>query len=146
MSPSKQSIVVFSICSISLLAMGCGSGTATVSGTVTSLGKPVKNGSVILYCPDKQIVRGLIVDGKYSIPNVPCGSATVTVQAHARVPAGLNLQQQLPRNSSNRPLNQIGAGEMQLVDIPPRYALPEESGLVIEVNKSNVTYEIELKP
>jgi hypothetical protein len=146
MSPTKQSLLICSVFSFSLLATGCGSGTATVGGTVTSQGKPIKSGSVILYCPDKQIVRGLIVEGKYSIPNVPCGSAIVTVQAHAKVPAGLNLQQQLPRNISSRRPTPVGVVESQTVEIPPRYSLPEESGLAIAVNQSNVTYEIDLKP
>src|SRR5438128_1084062 len=80
-----------------VLAPGCGSKTATVEGLVTIQGKPVADGSVVFYCADKQIVRGLIgSDGRYSIPNVPCGQAIVTVQSLPRVPPGLKLQQNLP--------------------------------------------------
>jgi hypothetical protein len=99
---SSRYLIASCISIASLFAVGCGSETATVSGTVTSQGKPVKNGSVILYCADKQIVRGLIVDGKYTIPNVPCGSVIATVQAHAKMPAGLRLQQHLPTNTNRR--------------------------------------------
>src|SRR5262249_57929125 len=82
---------------VTLLAAGCGSATTTVTGTVTYQGQPVPGGSVVLYCEDKQIVRGLIgVDGRYTIPNVPHGRAVVTVPAHQRLPEGLYLKPNLP--------------------------------------------------
>jgi hypothetical protein len=137
---------VWFVVSISLFAAGCGSGTATVSGTVTYEGKPVKSGSVILYCADKQIVRGLIVDGQYSIPNVPCGSALATVQAHPKVPAGLRLNQKLPPSVDGPIPTPVETDNSQAVAIPPRYALPEESGLVLKVDGTQMTYEIDLKP
>lgn len=128
------------------LTTGCGSGTSTVSGTVTFQGNPVKSGSVILYCADKQIVRGLIVDGQYTIPNVPCGSARATVQAHTKLPAGLRLQQKLPPSIDGPIPAPVETDNSRPVVIPPRYALPEESGLVLIVDGSHMTYEIDLKP
>ena len=129
-----------------LCATGCGSSSATVDGTVTFQGKPVKSGSVILYCEDKQIVRGLIVDGQYSIPNVPCGNATVTVQAHARVPSGLRLDQQLPPIVNGPMPSPIENSGSAALSIPPRYSHPEESGLTIVIDSSHITYGIDLKP
>ena len=138
----------------SLLSAGCGSDTATVSGTVTYRGKEIGGGSVVLYCPDRQIVRGLIeTDGTYTIPNVPRGgSAVVTVQSPARVPTGLRQPQHLPPFSSGTPKPPavgLSSGELasaNLTVIPPRYALPEESGLSVVVNRRQVAYDIDLKP
>jgi hypothetical protein len=129
-----------------LCASGCGSSTATVEGTVSIQGKPVKSGSVIFYCQDKQIVRGLIVDGQYTIPNVPCGHATVTVQAHAKVPSGLRLDQRLPPIVNGPIPGPIEATSPSFVSIPPRYSHPEESGLSIVIDSAHVTYGIDLKP
>ncbi len=130
-----------------LLATGCASKTATVAGQVAYRGQPVTGGSVVFYCPDKQIVRGLIgPDGRYSIPNVPAGPAVVTVQAHAKVPEGFQLRQQLPKSNGGPIPPTADPGDTRKVALPARYALPEESGLSVTVDSRNVTYDIDLKP
>jgi hypothetical protein len=130
-----------------LLASGCGSNTSTVVGKVTYQGKPVAGGSVIVYCPDKQIVRSTIgTDGTYSIPNVPSGQAIVTVQSPARTPAGLRMKQSLPPSSGGPIPLTVEANDPARVLIPQRYALPEESGLSVVVDRGQVTYDIDLKP
>lgn len=130
-----------------LLACGCGSRTATVAGRVTHLGKPVSGGSVVVYCSDKQIVRGAIaVDGTYSIPNVPLGTAAVTVQSLPRAPVGLQGQQKLPP-SVNGPIPPVAAHpDPARAAIPQRYSLPEESGLSVLIDRGAVNYDIDLKP
>jgi len=130
-----------------LCAFGCASKSATVAGKVTFQGQPVGGGSVIVYCPDKQIARGIIgPDGSYSIPNVPCGSAVVTVQAPMRLPDGLRLRQNVPPSTGGPVPPTLGADDTNRVQIPQRYALPEESGLVVVVDRAHVTYDIDLKP
>ncbi|MBM3983864.1 MAG: carboxypeptidase regulatory-like domain-containing protein [Planctomycetes bacterium] len=130
------------------LAGGCGGPeTATVSGRVTFRGKPVTSGSVIVYCSDKQIVRGNIgSDGTYTIPNVPRGALAVTVQSHARVPAGMRLQQNLPPATGGPIPPTVSADDPACVALPPRYAVPEESGLSVQVERGLVTFDIDLKP
>jgi hypothetical protein len=128
-------------------AGGCASRTATVTGRVTYRGKPVTNGCVLVYCSDKQIARGNIgADGTYSIPNVPVGSSAVTVQSHARVPAGLRLPQNLPPSSGGPIAPIVEHTDTQRISIPQRYALPEESGLSVVVEDGPVTFDIDLKP
>lgn len=130
-----------------LLAAGCGERTATVAGRVTHLGKPVAGGSVIVYCSDKQIARGVIaVDGSYAIPNVPLGTATVTVQALPRVPVGLHGKQVLPPAVNGPAPPAVEAPDPTKAGIPLRYALPEESGLAVVIDRGTVTYDIDLKP
>jgi|SRR5579883_276167 len=139
------SLFVFGV----LCASGCGSGsdTATVSGKVRFQGKPVAGGSVIVYCSDKQLARGIIgADGTYSIPNVPFGTSIVTVQAHTRLPAGLRLQQNLPPSSGGPIPPTVDVNDTARVVVPQRYSLPEESGLSVVVDRGQVTYDIDLKP
>lgn len=143
---AARRVRLFSLLTL-LVLTGCGSGSAVVSGTVTYRGKPVPGGSVILYCSDKQIVRGTIgPDGRYTIPNVPAGSAVVTVQTHARVPAGLKLRQNLPPSVDSPTPPAAATSADGAVLIPPRYALPEESGLVVVIDRGQVAYDIDLKP
>lgn len=132
-----------------LLAAGCEARTATVSGSVTYQGKPLTGGSVVFYCSDKQIVRGLIgADGRYSIPNVPIGSASavVTIQSHTKVPDGFRLKQQLPQSTGGPAPPPVDPTDTKKMPLPPRYALPEESGLAVLVGGAHVTYDIDLKP
>lgn len=142
----RSCIAAACLLSIVIGGSGCGSATATVSGKVTYSGGPVKSGSVVFFCADKQIVRGLIVDGDYTIPNVPRGRVIATVQATAKVPAGLRMQQQLPPMVNGPAAVPSVSRDFPAVELPARYALPEESGLVIDVQGSHVTYEIDLKP
>lgn len=129
-----------------LLSSGCGSSTATVVGKVTYQGKPVSGGSVIVYCSDKQIARGIIaVDGTYSIPNVPYGSSVVTVQAPAQAPAGLRMQQTLPPSSGGPVPPTVPVNDPARIPIPLRYGVPEESGLSVAIDRASVTYDIDLK-
>lgn len=133
---------------VAAAAAGCGSPAAEVTGTVTYAGKPVSGGSVVLYCADGQIVRGLIgADGRYAIPNVPRGPAQVAVQTHARVPAGLSLRQKLPPAADGPvPPTLNGAAADRVVPVPPRYGVPEESGLGLTVDRPQMTFDIDLQP
>jgi hypothetical protein len=133
---------------LALTASGCGHGSAEVSGTVTYAGQPVTGGSVILYCSDGQIFCGNIApDGTYSIPNVPHCSAVVTIQAPVRLPTGLRQKQNLPPSVDGPipPTLEVSADNPS-VYIPPRYGMPEESGLSVVVDCKRVTYDIDLKP
>ena len=153
MSPSIRFFAASCVVVVILLATGCGADTTTVTGTVTYQNKPVTSGSVLIYCPDKQIVRGnLGPDGTYSIPNVPYGQAVVTVQAQPKSPMGLRTPQHLPPFSTGTPIppsiesSRSDAQATRGVVIPPRYALPEESGLSVLIDRKHVLFNIDLKP
>lgn len=136
------------LAALALLSAGCAADTGTVAGTVRYRGQPVAGGSVVLYCADKQIVRGLIgTDGRYAIPNVPRGIAAVTVQTHARVPDGMRFPQQLPPTADGPLPPDVAprAGD-KAAAIPPRYALPDESGLSVAVTGGTVPFDIRLTP
>jgi hypothetical protein len=149
MNTKSKTLVVCSTLLAIPLVSGCGSNTATVTGTVTYKGKPVPGGSVVLYCADQQIVRGLIgIDGRYTIPNVPCGQATVTVHSPSRLPEGLRIQQKLPpvQNGPRPPILDATENPGRGGGIPARYAIPDESGLVVVVTGRLLVFDIDLQP
>lgn len=66
------------------LAAGCGGPkTGEVSGTVRYDGKPVEQGSIAFIPADGNgpTAGGAITDGKYSVQNVPAGTAKVRINA-----------------------------------------------------------------
>lgn len=147
MARARRPVLVLVFALSGALACGCGARTATVAGRVTFVGQPVSGGSVIVYCSDKQIARGIIgVDGTYSIPNVPYGACAVTVQAPPRGPLGLRLQQTPPPASDGPIPPTVESSAPARLAIPLRYAVPEESGLSLVIDRGLVTYDLDLKP
>jgi hypothetical protein len=146
--PAAPGVLVVPLLAACLCAGGCDARTATVAGRVTLRGQPLPSGSVSVYCADGQIARGNVgPDGRYSIPNVPPGAAAVTVQSHARIPPGLRVEQKLPPAIDGPVLpGAAGAGPDRVPPIPPRYAVPEESGLRVVVAGGPVTFDIDLTP
>lgn len=122
---------------------GCGPATGEVTGKVTFRGKPVTSGSIILYCPDKRIARGVIgPDGSYSVSDVPVGEAAVAVRSPLPPPAPGSEQDVPPPNGGRVPRVPSPGSE----SIPVRYGVPEESGLTVRVGRGRVVYNIELNP
>lgn len=146
MRPARPRFVLLFCASLPALAAGCAAKSAEVAGRVTCAGRAVTGGSVVLYCPDGQIVRGLIgPDGRYAIPNVPHGAAVVTVQTHARIPDGMKLRQLLPPSVNGPTPLPADRVPDKVVAVPPRYAVPEESGLSVVVDRPQVEYDIALE-
>jgi hypothetical protein len=129
-----------------LAAVGCQAPVATVQGQVRFAGQPLPGGSIILYCADGQIVRGLIDQhGRYQVVNVPYGTARVAIQAHRPQPEGLSLPQKLPPVIEG-PVSPVGLppNHPRLVSLPARYSYPEESGLSVLVDRQIVVCDWEL--
>ena len=129
-------------------AVGCQAPVATVKGQVRFGGQPLPGGSIILYCADGQIVRGLIdQEGRYQVDNVPFGSARVAIQVHRPQPEGLYLPQKLPPviDGPVAP-GSLPPNQPRLVFLPPRYSYPEESGLSVLVDQKIVICDWNLSP
>lgn len=149
-SPSR---IYGTICgSLALVAVltlpACNADPSTLQGVVRYAGKPLTSGSVILYCQDREIVRGIISeDGTYTISHVPRGNAMVVVQTHPRVPEGLRLTQKLPPTSTDGPMSpsEGSYSKDRRVVIPRRYSTPEESGLSVQIKPGTQVFDIELK-
>ena len=135
-----------------LTAAGCGSNNLELTGTVTYNNGSLPYGTVTLYCNDGHIVSGLIEeDGSFRIPNVPRGPARVTVVTHPPIPRGFQLPQQLPKSKDAPVLSNYGSQTNALalkkyVPIPDRYSSPDQSGLAVEVTRTNRNVDLELTP
>lgn len=128
-------------------ASGCSKNTATLSGRVTMRGVPLTSGSVVVFCSDQQICRGVIdTDGRYTIPDIPRGICRVTVQTKNGIPTGLRTPQRLPPNIEAPSLPASVLPQEKGIVIPARYTIPDESKLTVNIDDSNVIYDIDLQP
>jgi hypothetical protein len=127
----------------SLVPLGCGPGTGTVSGTVKSAGRPLGAGHITFISESGKVISGPITDGSYRLAEVPVGPAKIAVKSFAVGPKIIN------------PL-EAGAGEKKAVDptpaktaefvkIDPHYGDPDQSKLTYTVQAGQQTHDIELK-
>lgn len=145
----KYRSLIYASCMLAILLMlsGCNRGTCTLAGHVTFQNKPLTNGSVILFCENQQIVRGVIAnDGSYSIPNVPRGLVRVTVTPVIRLPEGYQKKYDLPPVINGPVIPQFGSSDkgQKLTPIPDRYSVPEESGIAVKVDQPVTAFDIHL--
>lgn len=128
-------------------AAGCGEREGSVTGRVTFRDAPLRGGAVILFCEGQQIAHGAIdQDGRYEIPRVPLGPARATVRVPAPVKELLRHRVPFPP-VHNGPvgLNKQSPGAAaKIPPIPPRYEVPEESGLTLTVGAGETVFDIAL--
>ncbi len=138
----------YSLCGLLLLATtGCGDPHATVCGRVTVAGQPISDGRVCFFCSDGHILYGIIAtDGSYTIPNVPYGTAQVTVQPYQALPEGIRISQKLPPVINGPRVPAMKTSTDPVARQWHRYSIPQESGLTVTVDRPQVIYDIELKP
>jgi len=126
---------------------GCARPLSTVSGRVYLQGQPVTAGSVVFYCEGQVIVRGQIgSDGAYSIPNVPRGDVRIAVVPPARLPEPFRRQLATPPIHDG-PVSPEFVPSMKFDKsqaIPKRFSMPEESGLVLNVDRRATEFDIQL--
>lgn len=133
---------------LALCAAGCGSGTATVSGTVAFGQHPLAGCTVALYCSDQQILHTRTdSNGRYEVANVPAGPVRVTVQARRQLPFGVRSAAEPPKLAKgDGPIPPLADPNEPTVTIPFRYAHPEESGLKFVAGAARVPFDIALAP
>ena len=120
---------------------GCGGG-ARVSGSVRYQGKPVLSGSVIVLHADGTACSGVIQpDGTYTVSGVKPGPARLGVlspdPARAR-PVGKKGK---PEGKAKR----TRPGTHGWFPLPAQLGDPEKSGLICDMNASNVRHDIDVK-
>jgi hypothetical protein len=122
-----------------VLAAGCGSSQAVVSGKVTVHGQAVTAGTVLFLGANNQTATGTLDgEGRYVAPHVPMGSVKVAVQTLR--------PEQVWAAAANRPKNAppLPSRLTNLVPVPEKYAEPETSGLTCDVQRRQQEYNIEL--
>jgi hypothetical protein len=127
-------------------ATGCGPSPSNVSGKVTYRGQALGQATVSFFGNNGEIHSTLAdMHGEYNLTNVPAGSYKVAVQSHPPIPPGLIKMQPPGSTYSTQPVWKAKKTLKSLL-IPPNYADPEKSGLVVMLIGGNQTFDIDLGP
>jgi hypothetical protein len=124
-----------------LAAVGCGGGTADVSGKVSFKGKPVVFGTVVVIGPDNLPKSGAIQpDGTYRVRGVKPGTAQLAVssplppgarQSTKKVRGrGIDDDERVPDDAASPVSPEVARAWFPL---PVKYADPVKSGLTADV-------------
>jgi hypothetical protein len=130
-----------------LAAVGCGPGSATVSGRVTYKGAPLPSGDVLIYGANGKVQSGPIgADGNYAIYKAPVGDVKMAV-----VPPNPSSQMMLPRQvkgARKHPgaTDDASMPPIKVVPIPERYNDPDKSGLNFTLKSGEQTIDLDLTP
>lgn len=125
---------------------GCGGGTAEVTGAVTMRNQPLPNGTVTFFPEKGDAVAAFVDNGTYTIPSIPYGTYRVAVTPQ---PEGMAVT----TSKSGRTLKPgevdptaKGAPPKKAAGptVPEKYQSADTSGLTCQVDKSKVTYDIDL--
>jgi hypothetical protein len=132
---------------------GCGGGTGTVSGKVTSRGQPVTAGTVVFDGGDGRLSTANITpQGTYTAPRVPLGLVKVAVlrpeergpppMRSSALPGGGKLPPHPSTKSGSTPsVSSSGPAPAVAAD---KYRSPQTSGLALAVERGKQTYDIPL--
>jgi hypothetical protein len=132
---------------LTLAVSGCESDRGSVSGKVTYRRQPLGGGTVLFYGPDQSVTASLIVaDGTYRAPNLPVGRFRVAVVPHPPVPPGLSrANREAPPAARAPAVSTVSGPEVRSVRIPEKYRHPDRSGLSLQVDRAEQTFDIELQ-
>jgi hypothetical protein len=125
-----------------LATAGCGKGRGQVSGTVSYLGRPLPDGTVLLLASDGQAYDAPIgPDGRFTITGVPPGEAKVAVTSFA--PAG-EQRQELAGDLAPVTNARLSATTHTASRIPLRHGDLEQSGHRVRV-AGDTRFDLDLR-
>lgn len=130
-----------------LVAIGCGGTgpTATVTGTVTYNGQPVKTGAITFTSKGGKggVSGGTITDGKFTVRDVPHGPTTVFISAGGGEKTGPISSEESHAQSAKYKGKQLPGGSVQLSAVP---ADAIGNNTEISVSGTEVKMDFDLKP
>jgi hypothetical protein len=147
--PFHRAALMLLLFSATLLAAGCGIATGDVTGTVTYKGKALKSGTVTFFTEHGAKGDEIKEDGTYTVKEVPCGEAKVTVVCQddekmvAYVKALSAASREKKEKAAPPPPPPPAGGTFAL--IPEHYGQPDKSGLTATVNRGLNKKDLELK-
>ena len=135
---------------LAFLLAGCGGGRGTVSGEVTFNGKPIPWGRITFLGQEenKTALSSPIIEGKYTIKDFPAGPVRIGVESFKakaidvkKIPP-MMLERAREGGMAEPPPQVVG----KFVEIPLKYANPDQSGLDYVVERGEQTHNVPLKP
>lgn len=130
---------------------GCGYGVreqrlpetgATLEGTIKYAGEPVHYAEVRVVTDSASAIGSVGPDGRYKVENCPIGVVKVTVDSNA---AKGDYQSLIMSGSYKGPKGEGAAGggkPPKFVNVHPKYADPDKSGLGTTIKEGANTYDI----
>lgn len=121
--------------------MGCGAQVGSVTGKVSFQGKPIPVGTVAFFGQQNRVVvSDLAEDGTYQVDQLPIGGADITVETP-------NVEPYSPTSGEPPPPPGVlsPAFTRPNIKIPPRYTDRQQSGLRLEIQPGQQTYDILLE-
>lgn len=131
--------------------LGCGGGTATVSGKVYYKGNLLKGGNVTFVSPgNPTVVAAINEDGSYTAKGVPAGAVKICVETKSLNPAGQPKAPKYgppPGVESPGGYNPSGGPDQgkRYVPIPESYSDPDQTDLTLQVTGGSMSHDIQLK-
>jgi len=126
--------------------VGCGGGTAEVTGTVTLKNQPLPNGTVTFFPEKGDPVATFVDNGTYTVPSVPYGTYRVSVMPNPEPPGTTTSKSGRTLKPGEVDPTAKGAAPKKAPGptVPEKYKSADTSGLTCQVDKSKVTYPIAL--
>ncbi|WDI42907.1 hypothetical protein [Bremerella sp. P1] len=127
--------IVVACCCLLPLLIGCAESKSELKGKVTYKGTPLNSGSILFQCEAGPVENAEIQgDGTYMISGLPKGKAKVSVQVSAPPQPG----------PDGVITSEPGTYEPNPVMIPQKYASVDSSGLTVDIQEAEQTFDIEL--
>jgi hypothetical protein len=127
---------------------GCGSSSATVTGTISHKGKLLRGGTITFYGANNWTGSSHInEDGTYRIEKVPTGTVHIAVETKTAKPNPMMSKMPKPPKDAPVPKGSMYDTEGQAdryVAIPDKYGDKEKSGLTYEVKSGTQEHKIDL--
>ena len=114
----------------------------TLEGTVTYGGEPVQFAMILVKTADAVATGRVGDDGRYRVENAPAGDVLIGVNTAA---ATSEYTSKMMGAGAYKGPEATGKGKvtgLKFVQVPPKYADPETSGIKTTVQKGNNTFDI----
>ena len=133
-----------SVALIVVLAAGCESNMATVTGEVTYEGQAVGDGTITFLPADGkgQPASGKIVNGQYTVENLTPGPKVIQVVAVKAVPFARSSEEMAQRAAANRRRGD-GSGLIDPADVIPSNA--QGNNATVDIKPGKQTHSIHLR-
>ena len=147
MTPPHHRFATALFPALALAAAGCGNGLndCTLTGQVTYQGKPVVYGVVIVQgASGIKRSRPIQPDGRYIVEGLPAGPVKITVEGPPEPPDPATRLSQPTHRPAGPPPNLPVIDRSKWVQLPEKYADPDQSGLATTVKRGTNPFDIDM--